>query len=828
MQEVEQMDFEKLGLFYLGRPHDPAKLSEKKNDDYLLYQSKDLTTHAVCIGMTGSGKTGLCIGLLEEAAIDGIPSIIIDPKGDMANLMLSFPQMAADDFLPWINQDEAARKGMDVAEFAAHEARRWREGLAAWDQDPARIKAMRATTDFTVFTPGSSAGAQLSILQSFQAPAQAVLDDQELLHEQVRSVVSSLLSLVGLESDPVQSKDHILLAHILLASWQEGKDLDLADLISLIQQPPMQKIGVMDLDPFYPAKERFNLALRFNNLLASPGFSLWLEGEPLDVDSLLYLPSGKPRLSIMSIAHLNDAERMFFVTLLLNQIVSWTRSQTGTGSLRAILYMDEIFGYFPPVANPPSKEPLLTLLKQARAYGLGIMLTTQNPVDLDYKGLANAGTWFIGRLQTERDRLRVIDGLAGAAAGQGLPFDKAATERLIAGLGQRIFLLHNVHEKETVLFETRWCLSYLRGPLTRAQIQQLDQGGQKVMPQPLAQARPEAALPQETVRPAESAGASEAAEQAAAPPAVPASVRTAYLPVRGQAGGIIYRPYVLGMVQVGYSNNKYNIHHSEDKVVATALTDGIYPVNWDQAMELELDLADLATEGVRESSFTDLPEAATVAKNYTAWKKDLQDWAYRTCRLELLQSSTADLVARPDEDERDFRIRLQQKTRETRDAELEKLQSKYASRIQTLTERIRKAEQTVEKEQEQARQQKMQTAISFGTTVLSAFLGKKAVSAGTLGRATTAARGVSRSTKEAKDVERAKENVSVYQAQLDDLAAQLEKEADQLAEAHDPLKQELDKFIIQPFKKDIQAPDLVLVWLPFRQDNAFNWQPAWK
>ena len=381
------MDFEKLGVFYLGRP----KVEEDKSQSagYLLYPSKQLTTHAVCVGMTGSGKTGLCIGLLEEAAMDGVPAIVIDPKGDMVNLMLTFPDMKPDDFRPWVNDDDAQKANLSPDAFAAKEAEKWRQGLADWDQDPERIRLMRQNTEFSVYTPGSSAGLRLSILQSFNRPDEAVLNDAELLQEQVSGLASSLLSLVGIDADPIRSREHILIANLLLISWQSGQNLDLADLIQLIQEPPIQKIGVMALEDFYSSKDRFNLALLFNNLLASPQFASWLEGEPLDISSLLYTKEGKPRLSILSIAHLSEAERMFFVSLLLNKMVAWTRSQSGTSSLRALLYMDEIFGYFPPVANPPSKAPLLTLLKQARAYGVGIVLTTQNPVDLDYKGLSN-------------------------------------------------------------------------------------------------------------------------------------------------------------------------------------------------------------------------------------------------------------------------------------------------------------------------------------------------------------------------------------------------------------------------------------------------------
>ncbi|MFN2286158.1 MAG: ATP-binding protein, partial [Anaerolineae bacterium] len=410
-------DFEKLGVFYLGKEYDLAKKASK--DTLLLYDSKDLVTHAVTVGMTGSGKTGLCIGLIEEAAIDSIPAIIIDPKGDLGDLLLTFPELRGEDFLPWINEADARQKEMTPQAYADAQAALWKKGLASWGQDGARIQKLKDAAEFVIYTPASNAGVPVSILQSFAAPPAAVLDDGEMMRERVSTTVTSLLGLLGIDADPIQSREFILLSTILDLTWREGRNLDLAALIQLVQNPPVTKIGVLDLDSFYPAKERFALVMALNNLLASPGFSAWLEGEALDIGQILYTPEGKPRIAIFSIAHLGDKERMFFVSLLLNQVLSWMRGLSGTTSLRALLYIDEIFGYLPPVGNPPSKLPLLTMLKQARAFGVGVVLATQNPVDLDYKALSNAGTWFIGRLQTERDKARLLDGLEGAAAGAG-------------------------------------------------------------------------------------------------------------------------------------------------------------------------------------------------------------------------------------------------------------------------------------------------------------------------------------------------------------------------------------------------------------------------
>src|SRR6185369_3265452 len=370
-------DFEKLGAFYLGRPYD---LKEKKpGQGLVLYDSRDLVTHAVCVGMTGSGKTGLCVDLLEEAAIDGIPSIIIDPKGDLANLLLTFPDLSTADFAPWVNEEDAQKKNLSTNDYATNQAELWKKGLADWGQDGARIKRLRDAADFRIYTPGSNAGIPVSILKSFAAPPESIRDDNELMTERVNTTVTSLLGLLGIEADPIKSREHILISNILNSAWAEGRDLDIAGLIHQIQTPLMTRVGVLDVESFFPSKDRFELAMSLNNLLAAPGFSTWMEGEPLDIQQILHTPEGKPRVAIFSIAHLGDAERMYFVALLLNQTLGWMRTQSGTTSLRAILYMDEIFGYFPPVANPPSKLPLLTLLKQGRAFGLGVVLATQNP-----------------------------------------------------------------------------------------------------------------------------------------------------------------------------------------------------------------------------------------------------------------------------------------------------------------------------------------------------------------------------------------------------------------------------------------------------------------
>jgi len=819
-------DFERLGVFYLGRSYDWH--TGRPAADLLLYDSRDLVTHAVCVGMTGSGKTGLGIVLLEEAAIDGIPAIVIDPKGDMANLLLTFPGLRAEDFAPWVQEEDARLAGLSTADFAARQAEAWSKGLAQWGQEGGRIQRLRDSADFAVYTPGSTAGTPVSILKSFAAPSPATRDDDEALRDLVQNTASSLLGLMGLEADPLKSREHILLSTLLNAAWREGRDSDLGTLIRHIQSPPVERIGVLDLETFYPAKERFSLAMSLNNLLAAPGFQAWMEGEPLDSGRLLYSPTGKPRISILSIAHLSEAERMLFVSLLLNQVLCWMRSQSGTTSLRALLYMDEIFGYFPPVADPPSKKPLLTLLKQARAFGLGVVLATQNPVDLDYKGLANAGTWFIGRLQTERDKARLLDGLEGAAAGTGAGFDRRQAEEALSGLGKRVFLMNNVHEQVPVVFETRWALSYLRGPLTRQQLRKLCESAEAAAPAaaappPSPQVHPAAPPPLVPVAAVQEIGSMR--------PVLPPDVPQVFVPIRGAAADaapIVYQPRLLGSAQIRFSDTKARIDHERQCAHATLI--GRLPVaaSWEQAEALSIDPAELESAPGEDARFEEPAAAASDIRNYKWWTQEYQQFLSGSEALELLRSPGLKEMSQPGESEREFRIRLQQRAREERDVLSESLRNKYAPKIQTLQERLRRAEQAVEREAEQAKQQKYQTAISFGTTVLAAFLGRKTLSASTIGRATTAARGVSRSVKEAADVGRAQETVAAIRSQLEELVMQFREETEMLQSRVDPLTEKLDTMVIRPKKTGISIRMVSLAWFPFRVRAGGMRTPAWK
>ena len=768
-------DYEKLGAFYLGRPYDLT--SRAPQPGAILYDSKDLVTHAVAVGMTGSGKTGLCTALIEEAALDSIPTIAIDPKGDLTNLLLTFPNLQPQDFRPWINEEDAAKAGLSADDFAAQQAKLWSDGLSSWGEGGDRIKRLRDAADFAIYTPGSNAGLPVSILASFAAPSSAIRNDEELLQERVATTATSLLGLLGIDADPVKSREHILLSNLFALAWAAGSDLDLPTLIEQIQTPPLQRVGVLDLENFYPSKDRHELATSLNNLLAAPGFAGWLHGEALDIGKILHGAEGKPRVAIFSIAHLSDPERMFFVSLLLNQVLAWVRSQSGTTSLRALLYMDEIFGYFPPVANPPSKRPLLTLLKQARAFGLGVVLATQNPVDLDYKGLANTGTWFLGRLQTERDKDRVLDGLEGAAAAANATFDKEKIGAILSGLGNRVFLMNDVHEDAPVVFESRWAMSYLRGPLTREQIKILMRGQKPVSPEAPAPALTTASV------------------AAASRPMLPPEVPQQFIPARsGPVGAtLVYEPRVLGAAKVRFVDAKSGLDTTNDLAYLAPIADAAIPVDWDKAEATSIALADLEKSPAAAAQFAALPAAAAQAKNYGAWRSDFSSWLFRNVTLDLRQAS-----------------------REQRDALVARIRTEYAPKLQRIEERIRNSQQVVQREQGQARAAQLQTAISVGATVLGTLLGRKRVSATSLGRATTAARGVGRSIEQQQDVGRAQADVGAAQAELSSLNQELEQKLGAL-----------DTIAVRPTKSNISVQILALAWTPYWRDDAGNEKPGW-
>ena len=793
--------YEKLGVFYLGRRYDLDQ--GHHTGEPLLYDSRDLVTHGVCVGMTGSGKTGLCVSLLEEAALDGIPALAIDPKGDLGNLLLTFPDLDAADFLPWVNQDDARRKGLSAEAFAAREAETWRQGLAAWDQDGERIRRLREAAEFLVYTPGSDAGLPVSILASFAAPPPEVVDDADIFRDRIATTASSLLGLMGINADPVRSREHILISTLLDAAWRAGEDLDLGALIHRIQSPPMSRVGVMEMESFFPERDRSELAVALNNLLAAPTFAGWLSGEPLDIDRILYSAEGRPRIAVFSIAHLPESERIFFVALLLNQLVTWMRTRPGTSSLRALLYMDEIFGYMPPVAEPPSKRPLLTLLKQARAYGVGVLLATQNPVDLDYKGLSNAGTWFLGRLQTERDKARVLDGLEGASARGGM--NRAAMEAALSSLGKRVFLMNNVHDDAPSVFQTRWAMSYLRGPLTRTQIASLMA--------PVKRAARAASTPAETDAPPPPAPAAPAADRAPAPaatrprPVLPPSIREVFLPSEAATPPGIYRPRLLAVADVDCVDTRKGAADTQEIVLLAEIPGPNMSVDWKGAARTPLREQDLHSEPAPDTPFAELPNDAAKVAPYRSWSKSLRDHLYRTCRASALYCDALGQASQPKETEREFRIRLAEGLREARDTAKDELRERYEPKLHAVRERMRRAEQAVERERDQSNYHRGQAMISLGNTVLGTLFGRRR-------SATTAMRGMGRAARQAADVRRAEENVEAVRRDIERVERELQTELADIESRFDPLRIELTEIELKPRRTDVNVRFLALAWSP--------------
>lgn len=810
------------GSFYLGRPHDLA--NGKTAADPLLYDSKDLTTHAVCVGMTGSGKTGLCLALLEEAALNGIPAIVIDPKGDLANLLLAFPKLEAADFRPWIDEAEAARKKISPDEYAASQAETWRKGLESWGEGPERIRRYCDTVDRVIYTPGSSAGIPITVLKSFAAPPADLVADGDAYGERLSSAASGLLALMGVESDPVHGREHIFISTLLDNAWRAGKDVDLRQLIQDINRPPITRVGAVDVESFYPAKDRTKLAMTLNNLMASPSFSGWMEGEPLDIQRILYTPDKKPRLAIISIAHLDDGQRMFFVTILLNEILSWIRTQPGTSSLRALLYMDEVFGYFPPNGNPPAKRPMLTLLKQARAFGLGVMLATQNPVDLDYKGLSNAGTWFLGRLQTARDKARVIEGLEGASAQAGAAFDKQKMEAALAALGNRVFLMNNVHADAPMVFESRWAMSYLCGPLTKEQI--------KTLMDPVRTKHPHAKV--ESV-PTDGSGAATKSDRAApvatprggaassstGRPVVSAGIKEKFLAISDRVPDgykLEYRPGLLAKGKVHFIHKAKGVDVWRDCFVLQTNQSTPAEDVW-QAATIRPQSPVTEEQPDSSAQFAELPAEWTREKSYPIFARQLKEHLYREASLKLLKCDALDSVSKPDESEADFRARLAPSLSGGFDAEKAKLEASYSPKLNKLDMQLRAAETKLST-------QRWRFLARLGTMIwvvvdnVMAMMGRNLP-----GRRRSLDPAIRSMATETGQQSNAKVLLENAQQEKERLQKQYDDELQQLEAKYSATGLNVASLELKPQKGDIEVSEVSLVWLPFRISSAGTAEP---
>ena len=790
------------GLF-LGAVVDPG--SGDRTDDLVDYEPSDLTTHGVIVGMTGSGKTGLGVVFLEEALLRGIPTLILDPKGDMTNLLLTFPDLAAADFEPWIDPAEARKEGKTEAELAADKATLWTEGLASWGQDGARIAALRDAAGFTIYTPGSTAGVPVNIVGSLANPGLDWDTDAEALRDEIEGFASGILGLLGIDADPISSREHILIANLIEHAWRQGQDLDLATLLAQIQRPPLRKLGVFELDAFYPEKDRLALAMQLNGLLASPAFTQWIEGVPLDAGRLLWDASGKPQAAVLYLAHLSEEERQFIVTLILSKVVTWMRSQPGTGDLRALVYMDEVFGFVPPTAAPPAKKPILTLLKQARAFGVGMLLSTQNPVDLDYKAMSNAGTWCVGRLQTERDKARILEALRSAGGGA----DTAALDAAISGLGKRQFLLHNTRDPEPMLFTTRWALSYLAGPLTREQVAKLRDAhppaaAAPTAPDTTAEAAPPAPeTPQlgadETpVTPATAEGVAVYHLDPAAPWAAAAGA---------QPGAVRHRPTLAARVQLLYDDTKAGVDHTEE-------WEAIIPIegptlDLDGGVNVDYDDRDLVSEAPPGVVYV-LPEAPIDTTTFfTQAERDLREHLYRNQRLTITRNAVLKLYSRPGETDDEFAARCDAAARDGADAETAKLRDKYEAKIAAVRKRFEAAQRRVAELEVDIQGSRQNELLEGAGTLIGILTGRRSTRSvtGSMRRRQT-------TLGKEQRLESAQEKATSEWDDMAALEAELTEELEEINDRWEATADEIEDVEIGLEKTDIHVAELALLWLP--------------
>ncbi len=805
--------------FFLGGDLNPE--SHERTADLTVYNPDDLVTHGVIVGMTGSGKTGLGIVLLEEALLQGIPTLVIDPKGDLGNLALRFPQLRATDFLPWIDPGEATKKGQTPEQFAADTAASWQQGLAGWGIDGARIQAFSDRADVTIYTPGSSAGVPLNLVGSLQAPPAGT--DPEAMHDEIEGFVTGLLAMAGISADPLTSPEHILLTNLIADQWSKGRSLDLAGLLTLVQDPPLRKLGVIDLDTFFPPKDRMGLLVRLNGLLASPSFRAWADGPPLDIARMLWTPEGKPRAAVVSLAHLGDEERQFVVTVLFSKVITWMRAQSGTASLRALLYMDEVFGYVPPNGMPPAKKPILTILKQARAFGVGLVLATQNPVDIDYKALSNAGTWMIGRLQTERDKARLLEGLTSASGA----VDIAAVDRTISSLDKRQFVLQRSGSSGPKLFTTRWAMSYLRGPLTREQILTLTEHA------------PERSLGLTSSGSAAGSGASNgggngatAAEVSTAagatelgddettvPPAVAEGVRVAWLDpaaawaadVGAEPNGRVFAPALVAKVQLLFDDTKADLRVTEDwEAVLCPIDDG---AGWEQAVVVDHEPRDFRPAAPAGAVFRLPAVALDRAAFFRDAQKRLVNYLKVSEQLELSTCKPLGVTQRPGESAEEFAARVQRAADDRAEDEAGKVRDRLTARIDKVRAAIEEAEARADDLREQQRAKRAGGVLKAAGGLLGSFLGGRRSSkqlARSLGTAAGSIVGGSGSS----TLEAAERKAAAGRDSLEDLEADLAAELTEIHDRWDRTASEITTLTIPVDAGDVTVQELFLCWIP--------------
>ena len=802
--------------FYFGQTYDLASKALIP-DKLTFYDPSDLTTHAVITGMTGSGKTGMGIILLEEAALHGIPAILIDPKGDLTNHLLHFPKLLPSDFAPWVDEDIARREGKTPEQAAAEAAGNWQKGLERSGIDQARMQKLADNVDYAIYSPGSDSGFPVSILSSLKAPSISWEENTEILRENISSTATALLELVGYKDiDPVRSREHILLSNIFENAWSHGQDLDLESLIMQVQTPPFEKLGVFPISKFYPENDRFELAMALNNFIAAPSFQNWLQGQPLDIGAFLYSPDGKPRHSVFYLAHLADQERMFFITLLYSAVETWMRTQSGTGSLRALVYFDEIVGYLPPVANPPSKPIILRLLKQARAFGVGLVLATQNPIDLDYKALSNTGTWIIGKLQTDQDKQRLLDGLATATGS----FDRSYFDTTISSLGKRVFLLHNVHSKAPEIFTTRWAMNYLPGPIMRTKLSELNRLVGADVLQISSAANGNAPITVEEVL----GGVSQNLPGSPNEPILSSKTSVIYLPVtvslsealrlaaeRGISSNAEqryhYEPSLVGQAKVYFANRTYGV--DEEKKISVNLPgiEGRGLVRWLDYQHDPIDMLVTESSPLPNATFGDLRYPFDDEKNIASLSKDFQEWIYRDKGLTLYTNDELKLTSKPGESRDDFELRCSEASQGGQSDAARKIEVKYEKLRKSIEAKKMKEEIELDKEQKILNQRRMEEAGTGLSTVISLFSGrKKSINSSLTKR---------RLTSTAKsNVEESELMIEEYNKQLAELDDKMKEEMDTFQESAQEMAGTIREVTINPLKKDIITEFFGLGWLP--------------
>ncbi|MCX6053617.1 MAG: DUF87 domain-containing protein [Chloroflexi bacterium] len=802
--------------YYLGNIVDSK--TNLPTPEKVLLDPSNLTTHAVVTGMTGSGKTGLCIGLLEEAALHGTPAIIVDPKGDLTNLLLHFPSLAGTDFKPWIDSETAALAGKTVEQMALETSEKWKKGLSDWGLGVEQVQALGEAADFAIFTPGSTAGIPVNILSSFESPNLSWEENSESLRERISSTVTALLGLVGLSDiDPLRSKEHILLCNLIETAWTGQRSLTLTDLILQVQRPPMERLGAFPMESFYPEKERFPLAMLLNNFLASPSFQIWQQGQSLNVDEILYSKNGKPRHSVFYLAHLSENERMFFITLLFAAVETWMRTQRGSGNLRALVYFDEIMGYLPPVANPPSKTILLRLLKQARAFGVGLVLATQNPVDVDYKALSNAGTWMIGRLQTQQDKQRLLDGLTSAGGNT----NTSAFDKLISGLQKREFLFHSIYKSAPLLFNTRWTLNFLAGPLTRDQIPLANSlagagGGERSGPQSRSEGSSKT-LPT----------SSTTGELSTSRPAVPGEIAEYFLPADRDfaqaaaaaslpaglsAESVAYHAALLVQAETRYLSRAYNLDYVK-KITVLLEDPGSGLIDWAKKRIRALDPQQLGTQPLPKAQFHAVSAWLGDARKTQSIEKDFLDWIYRTGTLKIRSNPVLKLYASPEETAQDFSGRCQKAADQSAEIEMKKVEQTYSTRVTSLQRKVEAQQLDVKAAENAVSHRNIDEIATGGLAVLGMLTGKKRSFSSTISKV--------RMTSAAKDRQAdEQQTLQQLQDQLQEILAAKEKMLAEIRDKWSGVAAQTSEISVNPGKGVTFAEIFGVVWLPcYRVDR---------